>query len=180
MRWLTLLGRIGSALLALGLAFVLVFVIPPAPIGTWGGPGWHAIKPDSCSGSSFGAFTPRTGFQLSLTANNSIRFYILAKRPVVPERKPSYLEDYLREHPDEIFYSATIDDELSVTFFPPRMTEVWFYYSNPSGTCVNVTRTFRYETILVSKEQILMPTVVLTFSGGVLVLPWIFQRRKKS
>ncbi|NIM46461.1 MAG: hypothetical protein GTO54_12725 [Nitrososphaeria archaeon] len=178
MRWLTLLGRIGSALLALGLAFVLVFVIPPAPIGTRGGPGWQVVKPDSYSSTSWGTFTPRTGFQLSLTSNSSIQFYILAKRPELPERKPSYLADYLQEHPDEVFYSATIDEELTVSFLPPRVTEVWLYYSNPSEMSVYVTRTFRYETVLVSKEQVQMPTIVLIISGGVLILPRILRREK--
>ena len=179
MRLLALLGRIGTSLLALGLAFALVSIIPPAPLGTWGGPGYHRVKPDRYAGTSFGTFTPRTGFQLSLTANNSIEFYILDNFPESEERKPSYLEAYLQENPDEIFFSATVDEELSIDFFPPRISEVWFVYSNPSATVVNVTLTFRFETILVSKEQVQMPTIVLLISGGIFTLPRYIGRRKK-
>ena len=176
MKWLVLIGRSGSALLALGLAFALLSIIPPAPIGTWGGPGWCLIYPDDVSASSFGSFTPRTGFHLSLSSNSSIQFYILSKYSLFWHPKPSELEAYLGEHPDEILFSGMVDPELSLDFFPPRVTEVCFVYSNPSTMLANVTESFRYETVLVSKDQVLMPAVMLIVSGVLLALPWTVER----
>jgi hypothetical protein len=180
MKWLVLIGRSGSALLALGLAFALLSIIPPAPSGGGGGPGWSLIYPDHVSASSYGSFTPRTGFHLSLSSNSSsIQFYILSKYSHLWHPKPPELEAYLQEHTDEILFSGTVDPELSLDFFPPRVTEVWFVYSNPSTMLANVTESFRYETVLVSKEQVLMPAVMLIVSGVLLALPWTFERWRR-
>ena len=177
-RWLALMGRIGSILLTSGLTLALVSLIPPAPIGTRGA-GWILVEPESYAGTGFGVHTPRTGFHISVTSNNSVQFYILGEFPELDERKPSLLEAYLQAHQEEVFFSGTVENELSLDFFPPRMTEVCLVYSNPSPTWVNVTKTYTHETILISKGQILMPTVVLIISGGVLMIPSLARRNKE-
>ena len=199
-RWVAAIGRTGTSLLVLGLALALVLIIPPMPSGgKWGVRG--ARKPFSYIHDFRGLFFLQTGLQISVTSNTTFQLYLLSTTPFqmtvqirswLAEQYPtmnstqiyelscnaSIFETYLQAYSQDVLLQASVDEEWSIEFFPPRMANVTFVYSNPSPTGVDFDLLVTEVTTLVVKEQVLVPTVVLIFSGGVLVLPWIFQRRK--
>lgn len=200
-RWIAAIGRTGSSLLVLGLALALVLIIPPMPSGgKWGVRG--ARRPFSYTHDFRGLFFLQTGLRISVTSNATFQLYLLATTPLqmtqqirswLAEEYPtmngtqiyelshnaSIFETYLQAYSQDILLQASIDEEWSIEFYPPKMTNVTFVYSNPSPTSVNFDLWVTEVTTLVVKEQVLVPTVVLIVSGAVLAVPWSVQRRNK-
>jgi len=79
MRWITLLGRIGTVILMIGLA-LLVFSLIPSGSGYSGirGP----ISPEEYRIEHSGVHSPQTGLQISVEATDNIRVYLLGVSPV--------------------------------------------------------------------------------------------------
>lgn len=75
MRWITLLGRTGTVLIMIGLALVVVSLIPPATgsYSTHGG----IIEPEKYRLAHSGDHTPQTGFQISVESTDDVDVYIL-------------------------------------------------------------------------------------------------------
>jgi hypothetical protein len=74
MRWITLLGRIGTVILMIGLALLVASRINP-PTGYTG----HRapISPEKYYVMHSQVYTPQTGFQISVESTDNIRVYLL-------------------------------------------------------------------------------------------------------
>lgn len=79
MRWVTLLGRIGTVILMIGLALLVASRIP-LDTGYSGirGP----ISPEEYRIEHSQVYAPQTGFQISVESTDNIRVYLLGVRPV--------------------------------------------------------------------------------------------------
>ena len=80
MRWITLLGRIGTVILAIGLALLIAWLIPSGS-GSWSG--WsQPIEPEQYIIRESGVYSPQTGFQISVESTDNIRVYLLGVNSV--------------------------------------------------------------------------------------------------
>ena len=80
MRWITLLGRIGTVILAIGLALLIAWLIPSGS-GSWSG--WsQPIEPEQYIIERLGVYSPQTGFQISVESTDNIRVYLLGVNSV--------------------------------------------------------------------------------------------------
>jgi hypothetical protein len=80
MRWMTLLGRTGTVLIMVGLALVLVSLIPSySPSRGWSR---GSIASEEYEIKQSGVYAPQTGFQISVESTDNVEVYILGVRPV--------------------------------------------------------------------------------------------------
>ena len=80
MRWITLLGRLGTVILAIGLALLIAWLIPSGS-GSWSG--WsQPIEPEQYIIERLGVYSPQTGFQISVESTDNIRVYLLGVNSV--------------------------------------------------------------------------------------------------
>lgn len=204
-RWIALLGRVGMVLLVIGLALLLVSLIPPAPSGFSGGSGF-SLGPEKYQihGYPFsGVYSPQSGLQLSVESNNSINFYLLDVNNLqleegilnwVRESFPdlneteiwqgryntSVLEAYLQSYPESILLEKTVEGEWSGNFFPTKVVNVTPVFSNPSLNRVEVDIEMKGIMALASRERVLTPAQWLIPIGILLALPRGYMRIKKT
>jgi len=80
MRWVTLLGRIGTVILAIGLA-LLVFSLIPSGAGSQYG--WsQPIGPEQYMLEELWVYSPQTGLQISMESTDNVHVYLLGVSPV--------------------------------------------------------------------------------------------------
>jgi len=80
MRWITLLGRTGTVILMVGLALVLVSLLPPTSQSKSSHAG--SMSPKEYEIEHSGVYTPQTGFQISVESTDNVRVYILGVSPL--------------------------------------------------------------------------------------------------
>ena len=80
MRWVTLLGRIGTVILMIGLALLVFSLIP---LGTGSQPGWiWPIEPEQYELLELGVYSPPSGLQISVNSSDNVNVYLLGVSPV--------------------------------------------------------------------------------------------------
>lgn len=79
MRWITLLGRTGTVVIMIGLALVVVSLIPPATGFTSISGG--VITPEEYRVDHSRVHTPQTGLQISVESTGDVRVYLLGLSP---------------------------------------------------------------------------------------------------
>jgi hypothetical protein len=75
MRWVTLLGRIGTVILMIGLALLVAWLIPSSAEYEfrWSQP----IEPEQYMFRESGVYSPQNGLQISVEASDNVRVYLL-------------------------------------------------------------------------------------------------------
>jgi len=75
MRWITLLGRIGTVILAIGLALLIAWLIPSGVNykSGWMGP----IEPEQYETGGSQVWSPQNGLQISVEATDNVHVYLL-------------------------------------------------------------------------------------------------------
>lgn len=198
-RWITLLGRTGSILIALGLASVLVSAIPPRSLLEMG-PWRFTSRPEKYDIIHAGAYLPQKGCRILIATNDSLQIYFLAAHPLqllesikswIKEHFPtlnetqvlmrweaSVLEAFLQTRPEDILLKETVKGERSIDFFPPKATNVTVLVSNPSLMPVDVNRKITVMSTVVPRGRIATTIEVLTALGVALALPWTVKKSK--
>jgi hypothetical protein len=80
MRWITLLGRTGTVILMVGLALVLVSLLPPTSQSEHSSSG--SMSPEEYEIELSRVYRPQTGFQISVESTDNVLVYILGVSPL--------------------------------------------------------------------------------------------------
>jgi len=93
MRWMTILWRIGTVALAIGLALLIAWLIPS---GTGGKSGWSGpIEPEQYETGGPEVCSPQNGLQISVDATDNVNVYLLgASLPELDNWKTLLREAY--------------------------------------------------------------------------------------
>jgi hypothetical protein len=93
MRWITLSGRIGTVILAIGLALLVAWLIPS---GVNYKSGWAgSIEPEQYEAGESQVWSPQNGLQISVEAAGDVRVYLLGvKSPQLDNWRASLREAY--------------------------------------------------------------------------------------
>ena len=193
-RWKIFLGRGGTVLITIGLALLLVSLIPSAQLGTFGGSG--SIVPEMFQDSFERVLTPQQGLQVTITANGALTVYILEvstqtlinwiSEHQTEQETPFYdffnvtrLEEFLEANPDSIGWQGEIR-EGNIEYVPTKVTNATIIFSNPGSDRI----TWDYEvsiTGLVAPGTKVRNLAQWTIPiGFVLALPWIAQLWKEK
>jgi hypothetical protein len=203
MRWITLIGRLGTVILMTGLALGLVWLIPSAQTqSTYRTTSY--VYPEKYSSFFSRTLTPQTGLHIAIESNGSLYVYILSifentienwTMSWVKERFPSLnqlqirsastnvtvLNAVLESHSDIILWKSDATSEVSKEFYPTKVTDVIIVIANPSLSLVLAQLEFKAVTSLAPKARLLLSTQLLIPIGLVLAIPWIyFSRVRKS
>ena len=123
MRWVTLLGRIGTVILMIGLALLVFSLIPSgagSPFG-WGQP----IEPEQYMIRELSVYSPQTGLQISVNSTDNVRVYLLGVSPVELDNWRTLL---MEAYPDL--------DEMFIDFWVVPM--IFFHEAYPEETPPNL------------------------------------------
>jgi len=187
-RWVPLIGRGGTAFIAVGLALLLVSFIPVAQTGAFSGT--TTAFPQRFEILSMPrVLTPQQGLRFIVQANGTLNIYLLevdAWQTVVewintnrPQQNGylfniTNLEAFLEANPDSIGWQTNIlDGTVEYEYIPTKITNASLVISNPSSESVAVTYDGSITGVVapVSKVRTLALWTIPT--GFVLALPWL-------
>ncbi|MEM3726053.1 MAG: hypothetical protein QXK98_04220 [Candidatus Bathyarchaeia archaeon] len=200
--WTTLIGRIGTVFLTIGLALALVSLIPPATGYTTLQTGWISSEKYQIMHSQ--VYTPQTGLQITVGSNCTVKLYILGVSAFelinwtlnwVNETYPN-LEDYriwdsiqnltvlelfLQAHPpDIILWESPLEQNITRSYFPPTVLNVTLIVANPTLNMAEVEVKTAPMTAFAPNERVALPALFLISTGTVLAIPWIISKVKRT
>jgi hypothetical protein len=187
-RWTVLLGRIGTTVIAIGLALFLVSLIPPTQINA--GFGTPISSYPSNTWATLGEFVltePQT-LRVNITANGSLNVYILevnsstidnwinqTSQGPVDLSNVTYLDEFLSSHSGLIGWQGEIHNgSIAFEYAPTRIVDISLVASNHSPDVVDIS----YYTwgIFSSVAPVSKVQTVSAFAipiGFVFTLPWL-------
>lgn len=197
-RWMILLGRGGTVLIAVGLALLLVSLIPAAQIASFSEnltmyPKRFGIPYASFSG---GILTPQQSLHVSFTANDTVNVYLLEIKiqtiyTWISEHYPgsidfyniTYFDEFLEAYPQFIIWQNEINGtEIEFDYIPTKITNATIVFSNPSSNSVYINYEFSVANLVAPKSKVQTLAQWTIPIGLVLTLPWgiNFLRTKTS
>lgn len=189
-RWIVLLGRVGTTLIAIGCAILLVSLIPSAPFksfqshGRIEGKTWTIPCYERLS-------TSQEELSISITANDTIKAYLLKvsiqtiiewineKISMEPTADPmrfrqeTYLLEYLEANPQVKAMEKTLNGKTTLEYISTKITNITLILHNPNPNLVEfsiegyIFRTMAPKVKMQSISQITIPL------GFVLAVLWI-------
>lgn len=199
-RWITLLGRIGSILIAVALALILLSSFSPNTLREYPILKFTS-RPEKYNHVTSGVYMPHEGCRILTTSNESLQIYFLAMRPenltnwmlswisehfpslnatqVLQTSNASVLEAFLQARPEDVLLKEVMKGERSIDFFPPEATNVTVMVSNPSLMTVDVSVKMSAISTRVPRRQTTTSIGIFAAFGAALVLPKIIEESKR-
>jgi len=150
MRWVTLLGRIGTVILMIGLA-LLVFSLIPSDGGFQSGWG-TGIGPEQYMLEELGVYTPQTGLQISVESTDNVHVYLFGVNSVELDNWRTLLRE---TYPDL--------DEMFIELWVVPM--IFFHEAYPEETPPNLddpqTWDMMWDVALLDKGLQTHPEIIL-------------------
>jgi hypothetical protein len=188
-RWITVLGRSGTTIVAICLALLLVSVIP-AP-SFYSSSGTRIYDPEQVTAMySPQNLTPQQEVQFEVTIDNgAIRVYILDMPLVVQlflvngslsEQADATAKKMLEEHPDKIVWEKEITAGYSeLSYQPTRVHNATIIFYNPSSEQVFVDVNIQMKSSLAPADKVRSIAYWGAPIGIILMVPWILSLWKR-
>ena len=153
MRWVTLLGRIGTVILAIGLA-LLVFSLIPSGAGfrfEWSQP----IGPEQYMLEELWVYSPQTGLQISMESTDNVHVYLLGVSPVELDNWRTLL---METYPDS-------DPYLEMFIYSYTVPMIFFHEAYPEETHPDLddpqTQSMLWDVAVLDKGLQTHPEIIL-------------------
>jgi hypothetical protein len=193
-RWLIVLGRAGTVLLAVGLALLLVSLIPSMAVSFQEAP--QIIGSASWQSYSIGTMTPEQTLNISIAANGTIDAYLLETTPTTiyqwiteQHTEPTaflnvtYFDQFLDANPTLIAWQLTIANEtISHEYTPNTILNITLAISNHSSDSVNVTYQSSIASSVAPTAEVRTLAEFTIPLGAVFTVLWLaeWQRAKRG
>jgi len=201
-RWITLLGRIGTVLLMIGLALALVSQIPSAGVGSLSSSTFSVLPKKYFMVDSM-RLTPQNGISISVESDGAIDVYILGvfmielqnwTRNWVEEQFPNLeepeiwlmaenltaLEAFIENHEGVVLKKLDKVTKLTLEFFPDTVSNVTTLVANPSLDVISLTWETKRITSLAPKERVFASAQWLIPIGIALTVPWLILTKTRK
>ena len=196
-RWITLLSRTGTVLMAAGLALVLLSMIPPRKVDQSDFFGAAILEPETFIIDQtylFEPLTPQNGLYMNIQVNSSTTLYvlnlgkeyvyhwILARFPEIQlssALNASLLEEFLSAHPDSAARREDLVGETVMQHVPSRLMNVTVVFSNRSMQTASVSYRGKLLNFIVPSERALNPAKFVVPIGFALTIPWLISAKKR-
>jgi hypothetical protein len=200
--WIPVLGRVGTVIIAISSALLLVSLIPPSTIGRLG---WEMpVRPEEVVTAYSRTLTPQQELQLKVTVEGNINVYLLdVGRESLAEvtnetglyhlgsvvhgplfANATELQQFLEEHPDLIRLEYSLEDELFESHFSPtRVMNVTIVFYNPSLADTLFDFEVVLQNVVAPEEKTLNVALWVIPIGLVLTIPWftnMWKQRKRK
>lgn len=202
MKWVTLIGRLGMAILMTGLALGLVSLIPSVQMTTFSSGGTF-VQPEKYDSFYEGQLTPQSGVKISIDSNSSVDIYLLSMDmrdfqnwtvTWVMQRFPNLTElelmpwslnmtvlnAFLESHSDTVLWKSESATTISKEFYPNTDTNATGIIANPSLNLVPYTYEIVQVTSLAPKAKVVLLAEALIPVGVVLAIPWAYSTRMRK
>jgi len=193
MRWVALVGRVGTVLLAVGLALVLASLIPPVRsiVTALEEP----LPPEKCRVVHSGVLVPPMSLLVSAKSDGNVRLCILSVSggqlvALVGKRFPelgekvlweafgvTVLEEVLRARPEAVLWKSPLGRELFYEFSPAGILNITIIIANPSPELVLARVDVTQELEFAPGERVAAPAQWLSALGLLLATPWVILSR---
>lgn len=133
MRWVTFVGRIGTVILAIGLALLVAWLIPSVS-SSWSGVS-QSVEPEQYMISELGVYSPQIAFKISVESSDNVRVYLVGVSPdeldnwrqLLSETYPNFFETVSNFYTVPlIFFHEAYPEETSPYLGDPQTeSRIW-------------------------------------------------------
>jgi hypothetical protein len=194
-RWTVLVGRVGTVLMAVGLALLLISLIPTRE-ETYE-PYEQTLDASQFSFSPFQLIlNPQRGIRVTVEVDNKLKVYILqtdydnVSRWIydnLPEPKKhsrtqeiSMLEGFLGNHSNIISYQRNVTGEVEFEYIPTKVEQAMLVFANYGNTTVTCEHQIRIISLVAPTQKIRMTAEITIPTSLVLGAPWFVSLWKGS
>lgn len=187
-RWTVLSGRAGTVLLAIGLALLLISLIPSMGGQTSGSMGSYGISSRMWQTIFGQVMTPQQNLDFSVTANDTLNIYLFGVDSStiydwIREHHPellgafldvTYLEEFLDANPSSVVWQTEIHNErVEHAYTPTKVTNATVAISNPNPNIVTIEYSTSVATSIAPTDKVKTLAILVIPIGFVLTIPWI-------
>ncbi len=191
-RWLALVSRIGTTLTAIGLALLLISLIPSSSSGS-SSQNVTQIQANTFSEEFGQTMSPQESVTLTVTSDRSIDVYLVEVSGSFLYQwitsnaggkyfynNVTYLKWFLGNFTQYVVYSQKATLSFNYQYTPTKITNATLIVSNPSSSAANIQSNWKVS------QQVAPASKVATLAdwsiplGLVLAIPWfidLYQRR---
>ena len=185
-RWMILIGRSGTVLLAVGLALLLVSLIPPMQTRNFSA-GLEVLAGNFEISGMVLVLTPQQGLSFAVSADGTLNVYLLeVNGPTLiewifehqPQTGDLYnitnLEAFLEADPSTVSWQTSISNERTEhEYIPTKITNASIVISNPSSGSVTASLEGSITEFLGPASKVRTQATWIIPTGIVLALPWL-------
>jgi hypothetical protein len=191
-RWTTVLGRVGTVLIAISLALLLVSLIPQLQLSS--SKGRMVISPEHMQ-IAFNSqnLNPQQEVQVAVTVEGTLNIYLLEitlELEFTTTAGFGYgfnstdLQEILQEHPEQIIWEREVENEYyERSYTPTRVTNATVVFYNPSSETAIVEYDVALESSLAPGDKVRTIAYCAAPIGIILAIPWLLnawkQRKQK-
>ena len=184
-RSIIFLGRGGTILVSVGVALLLVSLIPSAQLSTQGGK--TAVPPKWVQPSIEQILTPQQGLQIIVTTNGTLDVYILevSSQVLYEEVDDDFLnltdlEKFLEANSSLIAWHNEVNNgTIEHEYVPTKVTNATLVFSNPSSEYVPVDFVVSVTSRIAPGTKVLNLAQWVIPIGLMISLPWLIQMWKR-
>jgi len=193
-RWTVLVGRVGTVLMAVGLALLLISLIPTRE-ETYE-PYNQTLQASQFSYSPFQlTLNPQKGIRVRTEADNELKVYILQTNYEymsnwLSNNTPAgnysrmweigMLEAFLGNHSNVISYERSITGEVEFEYIPTKVEQAMLVFANYGNITVTCEHQIHIINLVAPSMKILMTAEVTIPVGLVLSAPWFVSLWKQK
>jgi hypothetical protein len=190
-RWVNVLGRVGTTLIAISLALLLVSFIPSTQISSSKGSG--GVQPGQFMVVfSPGTITPQEEVQTAITVNGTLNIYLLAVNIQFQFLNGNFsynfnltdLQELLEEHPEQIKWQHEVENShYERNYNPTKVMNATVVAYNQGSETAQIEYDVALESILAPGDKVRTIAFVAAPIGVIMAVPWLLdlwkQRKKK-
>ena len=184
-RWTTVLGRLGTVLIAVSLALLLVSLIPQLDLLNY--QVTREFSPEEVYTTFSQSLDPQQGFKLKVTTNDTISFYLLEllNQDPFPEVNPLFengteLQEFLAANPQLTIWEYDLEnEEFEESYTPTKVVDATLVFYNPTSEKVTVDYEVTVTSSVAPGEKVQTIALWTTPIGVILALPWLLDLRKQ-
>jgi len=188
-RWTTVLGRVGTVLIAISLALLLVSLIPQINLVT--SAGVMPVSPEQVYTTSYRVLTPQQGLGIKVTVEGTINVYFLEVGAEEPYpgvgmlfADATELQEFLDANPDLIIWEYNLEDGYAERYYiPTKVMNITLVFYNPSSADAILDYEVTLTSTVAPGEKVRNIAFWTTPIGIILALPWlvnIWKQRKQK
>jgi hypothetical protein len=193
-RLTVLVGRVGTVLMAVGLALLLISLIPTRE-ETYE-PYDHTLQTSQFSYSPFQlTLNPQRGIRVRVEADSELKVYILQTNFEYMSNwlsnnapagnysrmwETSMLEAFLGNHSNMISYQRNVTGEVEFEYIPTKVEQAMLIFANYGNTAVACEHQISVVNLVAPSRKMFMTAEIIIPVGLVLSAPWFIYLWKEK